>query len=829
MGNRREKTDAMELDDPSPTLAPSGSSSDASSTRPQGLGSDETTQLEDEEANSGSSSPKEAICARTSFFVNADWRMGSTLANATTIVGQMYTERLDPIEKLHRYPIVLIHGDFHTGQLTKPDGNPGWASYFIRRGFQVYIVDMPPCGRSNFLTGAHFYHRDLRLSSHTISAATIERDLTAQGKDPPVQGQPPTPLKHQRARDHNKWPGTGQRGDPIFASYCASTVTLHLRKCERQSTGQNALQALLKHIGKAFLVGEGSGGNLAWLATDVEPDLVAGVVAIEPAGPPFGTAVSKTNRPRVITQYIEREETTRLYGVADIPLTYDPPTHPHEGFERPVRDPLDIESRMRPDRLGSCFLQKESDPEIVETGPDGKPLSSLKPSQVRQLIHLKKAPHAIVTAHASPHSAYDWATVAFLQQAGLSVEWIRLENLGIEGNGHLMFLETNSDQIAGVIERWITKHETTETSSGIAAVVTPEFCKARSSNTGQTTESEDSSGSKSSQNPPFDPSSNTPVGHNRTLPNPLRASPLSQTQNRPPAAASVQRLEVQGKRTFYPSSPNHVSCPMPSPLMNQDLKRRCVDERFYDAPSAAIQSGSGLVASPQPNQQHRIGTFPSPLSKAYSGFSPQPISNLNMLRPSHPGGPSQLQQQFEIMYIPTQGDQRRGHIAQPIQPPPSSSSGHELYAHLAADTLNGQPQHFSRYMSPRLPAPGDMGFSDVLIRRLPESHSSQMAENLESQQGTLGSVCVSAALRQQLRQADSPMVDPQLSTPIEQQSAPGYSSTPLTPSAQGQLAGYGLLNAVTPPSPSPAPRGARSQSTQSGTSHPAAEQTSGSS
>ncbi len=35
--------------------------------------------------------------------------------------------------------------------------------------------------------------------------------------------------------------------------------------------------------------------------------------------------------------------------------------------------------------------------------------------------------------------------------------FIRLEDIGIRGNGHMMMLEKNSDEIAGVIEGWLKK------------------------------------------------------------------------------------------------------------------------------------------------------------------------------------------------------------------------------------------------------------------------------------------------------------------------------------------------------------------------------------
>ncbi|KAM0441174.1 hypothetical protein ACHAPT_000480 [Fusarium lateritium] len=370
---------------------------------------------------------REAVCTRTTFFVNVDWRMGSTLATAANIVGQI----------------------------------PGWASHFLREGFQVFLVDMPPSGRSNFLTSSHYLHRDVGLKSYSISAPFVESELTA----PEVVTADNPRIKYDYAVFHDKWPGTGLRGDPIFANYCASLATLHLTKVERQSLAQNALQALLKHAGKSWLIGEGTGANMAWLANDVEPDLLAGVIAIEPAGPPFGTANPKDgNRPRTYTQWIQRDEHTRPYGLTDLPLTYDPPAFPFEGFGDGIGDALDIEMRMRPDGMGACLMQRRLD-EFDDTVPDEDAVA--QPHNVRQLMNLKKVPHALVTAHASSHVMYDWATVSFMVQAGVSVSWLKLEDHQIYGNGHLMFLETNSDEIARLLTRWIYTHSAPETFNGM--------------------------------------------------------------------------------------------------------------------------------------------------------------------------------------------------------------------------------------------------------------------------------------------------------------------------------------------------------------------------
>lgn len=61
---------------------------------------------------------EETFCRRKTFYVNADWQLGSELETAKSIVGQMYVECLEPLNQSQRHPIILIHGDFHTGQVS---------------------------------------------------------------------------------------------------------------------------------------------------------------------------------------------------------------------------------------------------------------------------------------------------------------------------------------------------------------------------------------------------------------------------------------------------------------------------------------------------------------------------------------------------------------------------------------------------------------------------------------------------------------------------------------------------------------------------------------
>jgi hypothetical protein len=47
--------------------------------------------------------------------------------------------------------------------------------------------------------------------------------------------------------------------------------------------------------------------------------------------------------------------------------------------------------------------------------------------------------------------------VKFLEQAGVKPSFIRLAELGIKGNSHVMMLEKNNKEIAAVIASWLDK------------------------------------------------------------------------------------------------------------------------------------------------------------------------------------------------------------------------------------------------------------------------------------------------------------------------------------------------------------------------------------
>jgi hypothetical protein len=61
------------------------------------------------------------------------------------------------------------------------------------------------------------------------------------------------------------------------------------------------------------------------------------------------------------------------------------------------------------------------------------------------------------TGEARRHAMFDYCTFEFWSRRCQRVEHIKLADVGILGNGHLHYLKKSSDQIAGVIEKWIQK------------------------------------------------------------------------------------------------------------------------------------------------------------------------------------------------------------------------------------------------------------------------------------------------------------------------------------------------------------------------------------
>jgi len=100
-----------------------------------------------------------------SFFVGGESVAQSTVELGVGLPGhrtinQMYVQFMLPNGK-NRVPVVLVHGGTLTGKVfeTQPDGRMGWAEYFVRKGYPVYLPEQVSRGRSGF---NHAIYNDVR-------------------------------------------------------------------------------------------------------------------------------------------------------------------------------------------------------------------------------------------------------------------------------------------------------------------------------------------------------------------------------------------------------------------------------------------------------------------------------------------------------------------------------------------------------------------------------------------------------------------------------------------------------------------------------------------
>ena len=129
--------------------------------------------------------------------------------------------------------------------MTKPDGSEGWAVDFADMGFEVFYIDLPLHGRSQAQS------REAGAPTAIYpSEESVERLIAASGGTQP--GFPHL---------HNKWPGTGLRGDPFFKNYFMSLGGNISDTKTQQVLSCNALVDLLQNLVvlPAFLVAQGSG------------------------------------------------------------------------------------------------------------------------------------------------------------------------------------------------------------------------------------------------------------------------------------------------------------------------------------------------------------------------------------------------------------------------------------------------------------------------------------------------------------------------------------------------------------------------------------------
>ena len=345
------------------------------------------------------------------FYVGGKWQgePGSEI-----MVGATFVEVWVPKKSLHPYPIVFVQGgggQTFTASIQTPDGRPGWAVNFLNNGYTVYLVDAPGTGRSAYIPGLY------PALTPPHGAKQMEEEWAG--------GLPPSPQIQKiwpQWSKHTQWPSNspqkGKVGDPVFDYF--SETTLQYIAGYQEPVFSQALIQLLDLIGKPVIMLVNSGfAPSGWVAADARPRMVKAIIAAEPWAPPITNAE------------LGQSGAGRLWGLTNLPLHYSPSvTDPTE------LQPVQQTTAPAPDLI-PCTLQKEP---------------------AHKLINFEHIPVLDVSGEASYHRPYARCIADWLNQAGVKTDYVRLEDVGLPGNGHQMMSEKNSAGIAKFFMQWLDKN-----------------------------------------------------------------------------------------------------------------------------------------------------------------------------------------------------------------------------------------------------------------------------------------------------------------------------------------------------------------------------------
>ena len=325
--------------------------------------------------------------------------------------GAMYVEVWVPKQVRRPHPIVMFHGNGQSGAVFQqtPDGRPGWAHYLMNQGYVVYMVDYPARGRSPFVPG---HDGELGIRSATQLSQIWTAPATSGGDFPQEEKYTQWPSDH---------PKKGMMGDPVFDNFIKGQMQFVNNQA---ALAVPAGIALLDRIGQpVILMTHSQGGGIGFDVAEQRPKLIAGMVAIEPGGPQIGNVdTAKVTYTRVNPQ---------SWGLTTTPFKFDPP------ISSPSELKVHLEPSERPGQEVGCYMQDEP---------------------ARKLVNFQNMRILSFSAEGTYHRVFDACIPKWLNQAGAKADFFRLEDLGMRGNHHQMFLDRNSDEIIKFIDGWLQKN-----------------------------------------------------------------------------------------------------------------------------------------------------------------------------------------------------------------------------------------------------------------------------------------------------------------------------------------------------------------------------------
>lgn len=181
-------------------------------------------------------------------------------------IEQAYVQYFIPTRRRFAAPLLLVHGGGLTGAVweTKPDGGPGWLSWFLEAGIATYVIDNAERGRAGFCA-----HEDVWTNQPIVRSNEEAWSLYRFGQ----------------ARDFaSRTPFPGQQF-PIEAMDGLARMTVP-RWPANGPMMLAGLKAAIARIGRCIVLGHSQGGGLAMAAALEMPDEVLACILVEPHGLP---------------------------------------------------------------------------------------------------------------------------------------------------------------------------------------------------------------------------------------------------------------------------------------------------------------------------------------------------------------------------------------------------------------------------------------------------------------------------------------------------------------------------------------------------------------
>jgi pimeloyl-ACP methyl ester carboxylesterase len=312
------------------------------------------------------------------------------------LAGQAYVEYFIPQRLRHgrrTLPIVMIPGGGLVGVhfLTTPDGREGWADYFLRRGYPVYIVDVPGRGRAGFVPDGFNDVRSGAAAPNTQgelrmwdSSGWLEWNTGPLPAPAPKHGPNDPSCIGNDARDPNNPPVycNGNLMPALDDEGYKHWLAALMPEGPVEGGIDPGIIAALEKVGPSIVIAHSAAGTMSGRIANDKPELFKAVIGIEPQG-------NCNLAPNVEVKGLAKVPTFSIHGINQV---------------------------GRP-QTGPCL---DTYDKINKAGGDAIYLS------------LPKLPRTAL---------YD-----------------RIPQAGIWGNDHIMMWDTNSDEIAGILLKWIEQH-----------------------------------------------------------------------------------------------------------------------------------------------------------------------------------------------------------------------------------------------------------------------------------------------------------------------------------------------------------------------------------